>query len=104
MSVFNWNSTILSSRSTYTHNERAIIWWAVTSMQRDYIRHNTIDALFHLPFGILFTFHSQYTNLSSWYPLAVQWMQLIQLERWSYWRDSPPPRGWFHQYWSYRNL
>jgi len=31
-------------------------------------------------------------------------LQLIQLERWSYWRDSPPPRGWFHQYWSYRNL
>jgi hypothetical protein len=26
--------------------------------------------LFHLPFGILFTFHSQYTNLSSSYPLA----------------------------------
>ena len=41
-------------------------------MQRDYVRHGVVDALFHLLFGILFTFHLQYTNLSSWYPLAVQ--------------------------------
>jgi hypothetical protein len=40
------------------------------------VRHGMIDALFHLPFGILFTFHLQYTNLSSWYPLALIYLIL----------------------------